>query len=241
MPHISPRSSLPLGQVLQGDCCQLLDQIEPESFDLCLTDPPYLVNYRDRAGRSLAGDRVGDWLEPAFARVFRALKPNAVCVSFYGWNRVDTFVSAWRAAGFRIAGHLTFPKRYTSSSGLVRYQHESAYVLAKGAPRPPDNPIGDVIDWTTYSGNPFHPTQKPVAILMPIIESFCPFGGIVLDPFAGSASTLVAAQLCGRQGVGIEIDKAMHQTAAARLLRVRSRMLGTFGQPHHDLAETEAA
>lgn len=222
--------ALPLDQVLLGDCRDVLSQLPEASFDLCLTDPPYLVDYRDRAGRSLAGDRDGDWLQPAFAAVFRALKPNSVCISFYGWTKADAFMAAWRGAGFRIAGHLSFPKRYTSSSGLVRYQHESAYILAKGAPRPPENLIGDVIDWS-YSGNGLHPTQKPVSVLTPLIESFCPRGGVVLDPFAGSASSLVAARLSGRHAVGIEIDAQMQAAASARLERMRELMLRNLGCP----------
>lgn len=219
---------LPVDSVLLGDCRTALAYLPAESVDFCLTDPPYLVNYRDRAGRSLAGDRCGDWLKPAFAQVYRLLKANSVCVSFYGWTRVDEFVAAWRGVGFRLGGHLTFPKRYTSSSGLVRYQHENAYVLCKGSPRPPEHLIGDVIDWI-YSSNLHHPTQKPVQALLPLIESFCPLGGIVLDPFAGSASTLVAALLAGRHGLGCELEAPMHATANARLARMRGLMLQSLG------------
>jgi len=214
----------PLDTVLLGDCCNALAALPGRSIDFCLTDPPYLVNYRDRSGRSLAGDRIGGWLEPAFAEVYRLLKADTVCDSFYGWTKVDEFVAAWRLAGFRLAGHLTFPKRYTSSSGLVRYQHESAFILAKGSPRPPEHLIGDVIDWA-YTGNPLHPTQKPLQVLTPLIESFCRFGGVVLDPFAGSASTLVAALLSGRHGVGCEIEAHMQEVGNSRLARMRSLML----------------
>lgn len=219
--------ALPVDTVLLGDCRTALAGLPGQSVDFCLTDPPYLVSYRDRSGRSLAGDRVGDWLKPAFAEVHRLLKRDSVCVSFYGWTKVDEFVAAWRAVGFRLSGHLTFPKRYTSSSGLVRYQHESAFVLSKGSPRQPEYLIGDVIDWV-YSTNQFHPTQKPVQVLMPLIESFCPLGGVVLDPFAGSASTLVAARLTGRHGLGCELEAPMQATACARLARMRHLMLHTL-------------
>jgi len=225
---LATHPGLPLDTVLLGDCRTVLPPLPDESVDFCLTDPPYLVNYRDRSGRSLAGDRFGDWLAPAFSEVYRLLKPHTVCVSFYGWTKVDAFVAGWRAAGFRLVGHLTFPKRYTSSSGMVRYQHENAYVLGKGSPQPPEHPIGDVIDWA-YSSNLHHPTQKPVQVLAPLIESFCPFGGVVLDPFAGSASTLVAAQLTGRHGVGCELEAHMHATAVARLARMRGMMLRSLG------------
>jgi len=225
--HYVPQS-LPLDQVLLGDCRQVLPSLPAESVDMVLTDPPYGVRFLDRSGRSLAGDHTLEWLAPAFAEVYRVMKPNTIAVSYYGWTKVDEFMGAWRSAGFRIAGHLTFPKRYASSSGLVRYQHEQAYLLAKGSPRPPENLIGDVIEWQ-YSGNALHPTQKPTSVLTPLIESFCPYGGTVLDPFAGSGSTLVAARLTGRHGIGIEVEAKMQQTANARLQRMRSRMLENLG------------
>jgi hypothetical protein len=78
-------------------------------------------------------------LHPAFAQIYRVLKPGSYCVSFYGWNRVDRFVAAWSAAGFRIVGHLVFRKRYASGGKLLRYSHECAYLLAKGNVMPPSS------------------------------------------------------------------------------------------------------
>ena len=62
-----------------------------------------------------------------------------------------------------------------------------------------------------------HPTQKPIDALKPLIAAFCPAAGIVLDPFAGSGSTLAAAKALGRRYIGFEIDATHHRTAVARL------------------------
>jgi adenine-specific DNA-methyltransferase len=208
--------AVPRNEIILGDCCQVLRELPAACVDFVLTDPPYLVNYQDRSGRSLAGDVQGDWLRPAFAEVFRVMKANTLCVSFYGWSRTDAFFDAWRRAGLRVVGHITFPKRYSSSTRLMRYQHENAYLLAKGHPVASDAPIGDVIDWT-YSGNRLHPTQKPLSVLTPLIEAFCPRGGLVLDPFAGSGPALVAARSLGRAFVGVEIDPPVRDVALRRL------------------------
>jgi site-specific DNA-methyltransferase (adenine-specific) len=202
--------------IIQGDCIAAMASMPARSVDFILTDPPYLVRYKDRSGRSLANDDNADWLEPAARQMFRVLKNDSLCVSFYGWTQTDRFISAWRAAGFRIVGHIVFRKRYASKARFVSYTHESAYVLAKGRPALPDNPPADVIDWV-YTGNRLHPTQKPVAVLTPLITAFCPEGGLVLDPFCGSGSTLAAARAAGRGWLGMELDPAYHRVAADRL------------------------
>lgn len=67
------------------------------------------------------------------------------------------------------------------------------------------------------SGVTRHPTEKPVALMRMLIESSTVLGETVLDPFAGSGSTLVAAVLEGRRAIGIEVDEGYCRTAAARL------------------------
>ncbi|MDQ2902611.1 MAG: DNA methyltransferase [Chloroflexota bacterium] len=203
-------------QVINADCLQALPKLAPGSVDFILTDPPYLINYKSRDGRTVPNDDNDTWLKPAFAEMFRVLARDSFCVSFYGWRHADRFLAAYRAAGFKVIGHLAFPKRYTSRSGYLRGQHECAHLLAKGFPKYPDYTIGDVIDWT-YSGNKLHPTQKPLSVLLPLIETFSAPGSLVLDPFCGSGSTLHAAKSLGRNYLGIELDHAYHAIASARL------------------------
>ena len=151
--------------------------------------------------------------------MYRVLARDSFCVSFYGWPKAELFLAAFRTAGFRIVGHLVFPKRYTSATRHVRYQHECAYLLAKGYPKEPAYPIGDVIDWT-YSGDKLHPTQKPLSVLLPLIETFSAPHSLILDPFSGSGSTLLAAKTLGRNYLGIELDPTYYAIATDRLKAV---------------------
>lgn len=205
-----------MGRMILGDCLSVMPTIPSGSVDLIVTDPPYLVNFTDRSGRSIANDRNDEWLAPAFAEMHRIMRPNTICVSFYGWTKVDRFFEAWKRAGFRVVGHLVFAKTYASKARYVRYQHESAFVLAKGNPPMPADPLPDVLPWE-YSGNRLHPTQKPVSALSRLVEAFSEPHAIVLDPFAGSGSTCEAAHQVGRRFVGIEIDETYHANAVRRL------------------------
>lgn len=205
-----------MSRLILGDCLSVLQEIDDESVDLVVTDPPYLVNYTDRSGRSIANDVRSDWIMPAFEQLYRVLRQDTLCLSFYGWNSADVFIDAWRKAGFRMVGHIVFKKRYASKSRYVAYCHESAYLLAKGRPPLPAVPLPDVMDWT-YTGNKLHPTQKPVDVLAKLIAAFSGPGDTVLDPFAGSGSTCEAARRTGRRYIGIELDENYYENAVTRL------------------------
>jgi site-specific DNA-methyltransferase (adenine-specific) len=209
--------------ILHGDCIQKMHEMATNSVDFILTDPPYLVNYRDRDGRTIQNDANADWLKPAMSEAYRVLKQNRVAVMFYGWTKVDAFFEAWKGAGFQPVGHLVFRKAYSSRSRFLSYQHEQAFLLAKGKPPLPKQPLGDVIDMP-YSGNKLHPTQKPVAALSRLIRSFSLPGEIVLDAFAGSGSTCAAAALMDRRYIGIELNDAYYAQASERMSRVQQRI-----------------
>ncbi|EGL3807959.1 hypothetical protein IQ318_004534 [Salmonella enterica] len=150
-----------MSRFIQGDCVRVMATFPGNAVDFILTDPPYLVGFRDRQGRTIAGDKTDEWLQPACNEMYRVLKKDALMVSFYGWNRVDRFMAAWKNAGFSVVGHLVFTKTYTSKAAYVGYRHECAYILAKGRPALPQKPLPDVLGWK-YSGNRHHPTEKPV-------------------------------------------------------------------------------
>lgn len=108
-----------MSRFVLGNCIDVMARIPDNAIDFILTDPPYLVGFRDRSGRTIAGDKTDEWLQPACNEMFRVLKKDALMVSFYGWNRVDRFMTAWKNAGFSVVGHLVFTKNYTSKAAYV--------------------------------------------------------------------------------------------------------------------------
>lgn len=205
--------------ILCGDAAAILQTMPAQSVDLVVTDPPYLVNYRDRTGRSLRNDDNADGVLPVFAPMARVMKPDSYAVCFSGWSALPQCGAAWEAAGLRIVSEIVWQKGYVSRRGYTAYSHESAYVLAKGNPARPVKPLPSVMDWV-YSGNRRHPTEKAVEVIAPLIRCFSKPGDLVCDPFSGSGSTAVAAALCGRAYLGIDIDPAHVATAKARLAGV---------------------
>ncbi len=152
----------------------------------------------------------------SLSEMFRVLRDDAFAVTFYGWPRADLFVSTFREAGFRLVSHLAFVKNVWGLGRFTRGQHEVAYLLAKGKPRPPADSISDVIEWTREP-DAVHPNQKPVHALYPLLCAYAREGGVVLDPFMGSGSTLRAAKDMGMRAVGIEIELRWCRFAADRL------------------------
>lgn len=74
-----------------------------------------------------------------------------------------------------------------------------------------------VIPVRSMHGRAIHPTEKPLGIIEPLVAYACPLGGLVVDPFAGSGSTLEAARQAGRRAIGIEGWEPYAELAARRL------------------------
>ena len=219
--------------IYHADCRDVLPTFGDASFDFVLTDPPYLVNYRGRWDgdrEAIVGDLHDNWLEPTSAELWRVLKPDTFCVSFYGWPQCDRFVGVWKALGFRLVSHLAFVRNVWGLGRFTRGQHETAFLLAKGQPRLPERGISDVVEWQREA-HAFHPNQKPVEALYPLLAAFAPENGLVLDPFLGSGSTLRAAKDMGLRAVGIEIDEHYCRRAAARLAQ---GVMFASEEPHSD-------
>lgn len=89
----------------------------------------------------------------------------------------------------------------------------ASYLSEDGGPRL----MRSVIYMRSMHGRALHPTEKPVGLLDPILQYACRPGGLVVDPFAGSGSTLDAARCSGRRAIGIEADERYLELAARRL------------------------
>jgi len=204
-----------------GDCVSLMKEMPSESVDCCMTDPPYLVNYQSHHRHEMLdkiqNDNNPGIIEEAFAQIYRVLKKDALCLSFYGWPSVESFIVPWKAIGFKPISHIVFVKNVWGFGQFTRTGHECAYLLAKGKPRLPDNVPSSVQEMERVLDSK-HPTPKGYKTLQPLIEAYTRVGDVILDPFIGGGSFLRSAKNLHRKGIGIDI-KAEYLDEAITLLR----------------------
>jgi DNA modification methylase len=217
--HVQPYFENDGITLYHGDCRDVLPKLQTEAFDFVLTDPPYLVSYTGRWDgdlKAIQGDSDPSWIHPVFSEVWRVLKNDSLCLSFYGWPHADTFLGTWKKIGFRPVSLIALLKQHWGFGRFTRAQHETAFLLAKGQPERPAQAISDVLDWEQISPL-LHPNQKPMGAISKLLATYAPATGCILDPFCGSGTTLIAARALSRSAVGIEIEERFCEVAAVRL------------------------
>lgn len=210
-----------------GDCRDILPELPAESVDLVLTDPPYGKQYvpegkpvrrmNIRADGARQGVRV---VRQALFAALPLLAADAHMLVFCHWESWPDFYDAICPL-VPIKNALIWHKdRGGPGDTQMEYARDYEVVLYGAHGR---RPIAGRRDGAVVRGFPpvrakrLHPTEKPVGLLEYLIGKHCPPGGSVLDPFAGSGSTLLAAQRLGRRAVGVEIDSRFCRITADRL------------------------
>ena len=207
-------------RLLCGDATKpedLARVLDGSPADLLLTDPPYNVGYEGGTADRLtiANDAMPEadyrrFLTTALTAAAEHLRPGG---GFYVWH-ADTFGlpvrQAAAEAGLGVRQCLVWVK-----PGLVlgrqdsHWRHEPClYGWADGAAHTwlSDRTQTTVLEFDKPAKNADHPTMKPVGLFAYLISNSCPHGGVVLDPFGGSGTTLVAAEQTGRSARLVELD-----------------------------------
>jgi len=204
------------------------DSTEATSYDTLLgndrvamifQDPPYNVDYANTAKDKLRGtnrpilnDNLGDGFQEFLLAAFKpalARCDGAVYVAMSS-SELDTLQSAFRAAGGKWSTFIIWAKN-TFTLGRSDYQRQYEPILygwPEGATRHwcGDRDQGDVWHFNKPRVNDLHPTMKPVELVERGIRNSSRPGDVVLDPFGGSGTTLIAAEKSGRKARLIELD-----------------------------------
>ena len=241
-------------RILCGDAMVTADiesVLAGELADMCFTDPPYGVNYAISAKdkqrgkhRPILNDRPGEGFEAmlraANANILAATKGAVyVCMSS---SELDTLQWAFRDAGGRWSTFLIWAK-HTFTLGRADYQRQFEPILY-GWKDGADHfwcgarDQGDVWFFDKPSRNDLHPTMKPVALVERAIRNSSKSRDVVLDPFGGSGTTMIAAERLGRRARLIELDPKYVDVIVQRWQSFTggTATLGDTGQTFADVA-----
>lgn len=209
-------------KLLCGDATKAQDYaalLGDELVDMTFTDPPYNVNYANSAkdklrgkNRAILNDNLGEgfgqFLHDACSNILTRTK-GAVYVAMSS-SELDTLQSAFRRAGGRWSTFIIWAKN-TFTLGRADYQRQYEPILygwRDGADHfwCGDRDQGDVWQIKKPQKNDLHPTMKPVELVERAVKNSSKSRDLVLDPFGGSGSTLIACEKTGRRARLIELD-----------------------------------
>ena len=216
--------------IYHGDCRDILPTLAP--VDLIATDPAYrgigggskphpskpkgILASND--GKLFAHNNI---TTADYATLFYAvLKDPAHCYVMINNLNLQAALNDFTAAGFGFHGLLMWQKNNATPNRWYMKDFEPILFFRKGCAFPINNPSAKA---SLHHPNPrdkLHPTEKPETLMRELIQNSTQPGGVVLDPFIGSGSTLEAAYTCNRGAIGIDLDLKYCQVAAERLERL---------------------
>lgn len=227
-------------RLINGECVEVMRTFADQSFDLVLTDPPYCAavkgsnSKQSTATKYTSSDAArqftpfeGDyrdqrsftiWCAIWMQSAFRLVRDGGAIISFIDHRNICCVIDAVQCAGFIYDGIVPWikPAGRPRLGWYQTSQSEFAVVARKGAVDRRERKCGPKALFDSAPQKRIHPTQKPVDALQQLF-SFRSDWESILDPFAGGATTLVAAALAGRRAVGIELSKHYYASACERL------------------------
>lgn len=230
-------------RIFHGDTLLVLPELSIEA-DAVITDPPYSSGGQFRGDRTastvakyvnsdtityraeFAGDNRDQrsylaWVSLWMAAAARSCRPGAVAALFTDWRQMPTTTDALQAGGWVWRGVGVWDKTDAARPYMGGISSQSEFVVwgTLGAHQPERNPVSltGVLRAPSPRGEgKWHIAEKPEPVMRWLCR-LCPPGGLILDPFMGSGSTLVAAKQEGRKAIGIEVMEQNCEIAARRL------------------------
>ena len=211
--------------LINGDALTILRQMEAESVDFIITDPPYGVDFQSgrvekaRRKEKIANDKTPFiwWLYDAF----RVLTVGGGLLCFSRWDVQQVFIDAMKIAGFSVKSVIVWDRMVHGMGDLKSTfapRYDTCIFAVKGSYTFPNGRPVDVIQSQRINGVDLrHPNEKPLDLMLRLIEATTKPNDLILDPFAGSGTTLVAALQSGRRYIGVEISLQHYETAQRRL------------------------
>ena len=201
--------------------------MEGKAANLVVTDPPYNVNYEGNAGKikndHMAGDAFYQFLLDAFTQMEKVMAQDSSIYVFHADTEGLNFRKAFTEAGFYLSGTCIWKKQsLVLGRSPYQWQHEPVLFGWKKTGKHAwfsDRKQSTIWEFDKPRKNGEHPTMKPIPLLAyPIVNSSMT-GCIVLDPFGGSGSTLIACEQTGRVCRMAELDEKFCDVIIRRFIQ----------------------
>ncbi|MBS4887958.1 MAG: site-specific DNA-methyltransferase [Clostridiales bacterium] len=197
-------------RILHGDTLKLVKAFQPGIFDAVITDPPYASGGTKQNERNRTTNQKYD--------VRKACKKGAPICLFIDWRQYPSITDALQWAGWIWRGTAVWDKG-NSRPQKGRFRQQAEYIVwGSNGPMPINRPVSCLPGVFRY-GNPqnrIHVTEKPLQLMKDVIQ-ICEPGGLILDPFAGAGTTVLAAVTTGYRAVGIEVTDAYYKLGSDRV------------------------
>ena len=249
------KSNLPINEIIQGDCLEILKTFPDNSVDAVITDPPYMISQQVKIGRSpntkyKANKDIDlnfgewdnqwetekeyiDWCKKWLKECVRVLKPYHHLVFFFDKKKITPVWEYLEKLGMKGRSPLYWIKSNPVPRGrkvdFMKAVEMALWFTKDGVKQDYFNwQLGQAKDYVIDSIPQcprYHPTQKAEKPLIQWMNYLTKQGDVVLDPFVGSATTCVVAKKLNRKYIGIDINSNYIEIAKARLSAVQEKMI----------------
>lgn len=200
------------------------DSTKPETYELLMngkhaqlvvTDPPYNVDYKGTAGKikndKMSEDQFEQFLLAAYSQMYESMTDDASIYVFHSDSHGLAFRKAFEEAGFYLSGCCIWKKQsLVLGRSPYQWQHEPVLFGWKKKGKHQwytGRKESTIWEFDKPKKNADHPTMKPVTLVAYPIMNSTMTGCLVLDPFGGSGSTLIACEQTGRICYTVELDE----------------------------------
>lgn len=218
-----------MNTLVNCDCLEFMKNMESESIDLIVTDPPYRTTSRGSFGGTggilkeklnMKGKvfthndiHISDWI----GEIYRVLKEGSHCYIMCNNVNLHEYLNEIKKAKFNIFKVLIWKKDNCITNMYYMDSHEYIIFCRKGKAKKINNCGTKSVLEVANVKNKLHPTEKPVELMKILVGNSSQVWDKVLDPFMGAGSTGVACKELNRDFIGIELDEKYFNIAKERI------------------------
>ena len=214
-------------KLYKGNCLEVMDNMDDESVDLVVTDPPYMIDYQsNRRKKEDRFDKIKNdkdnyiLIQKYLAECHRIMKDNTAIYCFCSWHNIDFFKQEFEKH-FKLKNIIVWNKNNHGAGDLKgSYAPRYEFILFghKGRTLLREKRIADVVDCAKIPSKKLtHPTEKPQELLEIFIKQSSDEDSVVFDGFMGTGSCGIVANKLNRRFIGVELEDNYFEIAKTRL------------------------